>query len=557
MLQALPVELQVRSLSYLRAGDLSAVHQVNRSFWRNRALQHAIVVYCATTVYPPRWTEGFEHQPVSTAVVVPIVQTKPHRKARTSSLGSVEDEDSNSIRSSKSRSSSLGSLEDTKPPARSSDSSRGTSRTTCWYTFEHLRNMELLVVARVLNTPEPTTGFVVSKSWCKAALNWLEGQQHPSDSCEKKKKPKKKGKRKQGKAAQKSPPPPPNINSDITCEHDQLQHLSSSKSVRARRRLLDKQAWKILMALYPESTALPAGKGECLQCRLELAQAKKATHDRQEASKQLRKEPLKDPVIRRFYTRSRGVPEHCVRTSAATDPPGLCPLQDGTYVVLPRAWCHGWRRFVKNGEGGLTATSYAAPDSGSLLCHLHRLVLLPPHLEAYLYGESEHLFESVLAPPPATETAAAALPPPAPVVAAAPEQDSIEMLRGIGLSEADIAQQIQAMRSLETNHLRPRPRRRPQRVVEQQQPAETRNELLDRENHIVVEIVTAAEFRALDRGPGSFGLQFTVHGGGNVQFGTQFCRACDATGRQCSLSIRNRSRNHKRGVPRSAGSLEY
>jgi hypothetical protein len=164
------------------------------------------------------------------------------------------------------------------------------------YTFEHLRNMELLVVARVLNSPEPATGYVVSKSWCKTALCWLEGQQERRyeqqqqalqatlDSSNKKKKQAKKIKVKSArKSNHRAATPPPNINSDITCAHDQLQHCTSTKSARARRRLLDKQAWKILKVLYPESTPIPAQSGECIQCIAEACQIQKMEHDQQEA----------------------------------------------------------------------------------------------------------------------------------------------------------------------------------------------------------------------------------------------------------------------------------
>ncbi len=49
-------------------------------------------------------------------------------------------------------------------------------------TYEMLRNMEMLVVARVLSRPEPpiherSNCFYVSKSWCRAALRWLEVQE--------------------------------------------------------------------------------------------------------------------------------------------------------------------------------------------------------------------------------------------------------------------------------------------------------------------------------------------------------------------------------------------
>ena len=135
--------------------------------------------------------------------------------------------------------------------------------------------MKLLVVVRV---PEPATGFVVSKSWCKTAFRWLEGQQERMQqhnrqqlevhnaACSNRKNNKKTRKQRlkdrkhsHSRISNSSnpvsiPPRPANLNSDITCEHDQLQQYTSIRSARARRRLLDKQAWKILKVLYPEST---------------------------------------------------------------------------------------------------------------------------------------------------------------------------------------------------------------------------------------------------------------------------------------------------------------
>ena len=42
-------------------------------------------------------------------------------------------------------------------------------------TYESMRNMEMLIVARSISRPEPTledkdSGFYVSKSWCRSAL---------------------------------------------------------------------------------------------------------------------------------------------------------------------------------------------------------------------------------------------------------------------------------------------------------------------------------------------------------------------------------------------------
>ncbi len=69
--------------------------------------------------------------------------------------------------------------------AASTSASASTSTTTPTekvYTYEMLRNMEMLVVTRVISRPEPpaherSTGFYVSKSWCRAALRWLEVQE--------------------------------------------------------------------------------------------------------------------------------------------------------------------------------------------------------------------------------------------------------------------------------------------------------------------------------------------------------------------------------------------
>ena len=64
-----------------------------------------------------------------------------------------------------------------------------------------------------------------------------------------------------------------------------------------------------------------------------------------------------------------------------------CPLVPGVFNALPRSWCHRWRKFLKTGEGERPF----APDATALLCDAHRLPLVPPHLEAYLYGDTPAL----------------------------------------------------------------------------------------------------------------------------------------------------------------------
>lgn len=663
---AIPLELQVRILSSLRAHDLSSVHRTNRYFWKNTALQHAIVVYCAEQVYPKNLTQGYETQPITCglssltvyqdeALTSPKGKTKNNfsnknnhtGKNRSGSLGCREDSASET-NIHKSRSISMGSLDDLnehESTKMSSSQDVGTISTEVLYTFEHLRNMELLVVARVLNSPEPATGFVVSKSWCKAALQWLESkqdrcrqQQQSEDGSKKKKKTKKERlkERKQHQVCSSNtymsttaiPPPPANVNSDITCEHDQLQHYTSSRSARARRRLLDKQAWKILKALYPESTPLPTATGECLLCRAEACQIQKAIQNEQEAAKQQRKLPLKNESMRRFYTRTRGVPEHCLRRRRLSgsslhldnfcegqnddydvhdedtkmpahtlDSEGpdnsICPLVDGTYYVLPRSWCHGWRRFIKTGEGGMSSTKYAAPDATCLLCDGHRMALLPPHLAAFLCGESSQLLEAMggtaaLLPfhrisDTTTSHSYVGLP-----IGQAPAEASIRNMRSLGLSDTEISLQLNAMRTIEAQQQRLRQLSNTSNrsnIVDGNdiEAGESRNERLDRENHTVVEILTEEEFRALEAcwpGLSVFALRLSVQQSGKlpshddedvmdsfihcgVNFCTPICQTCDATGRQCSISVKNRARkiglkkNTDKSRVSSSATLEY
>jgi hypothetical protein len=205
LLHMIPSELHVNILTYLRAYDLVSVQLTCQSF-HDRHLIHAIVHHTANHVYPPELTQGFD---------TPLVAANP-----------------------------VGPL----------------------YTYENLKNMEMLVVARVLSRPEPPTGYYVSKSWCKAALRWLEVQQeqHQAMASKKPKKLSKKQQRLRNRRLSDASPPWPNVNSDLLCPHSNLQRCGT-KASRARRRVLDKQAWKVLKRLYPDSKPLESVEGECLQ----------------------------------------------------------------------------------------------------------------------------------------------------------------------------------------------------------------------------------------------------------------------------------------------------
>jgi hypothetical protein len=84
------------------------------------------------------------------------------------------------------------------------------------------------------------------------------------------------------------------------------------------------------------------------------------------------------------------------------------------------------------------------------------------------------------------------------------------------------------------------------------------NELLDRENHMVVELVTENEWMALQetgcwpRRHSSFSVSITVTGeSGKVSLSTVACQQCDTSGSATSpcISVKNRTRGR---MPKSA-----
>ncbi|KAL3912421.1 MAG: hypothetical protein SGARI_001166, partial [Bacillariaceae sp.] len=378
------------------------------------------------------------------------------------------------------------------PPAAASADSQESS--TPKYTLQHLRSIELTVVARVLSLPEPKTGFYVSKSWIKKTLLWLEAANEPlsnntttASNGKSPKKLSKKQQRQRNRRLSDVSPPWPNANSDILCEHQNLQRCSG-KAARSRRKLMDKHSWKVLRKLYPESTSLESVGGECLQCLMEAEAARKTESDRKQSEMLERKKPLSNPHVRRFYTRTKGVPTQCLvensgdAAAAASLKVGsrTCPLVQGQYVILPRAWCHQWRRYMKTGEGSMPFP----PESSALLCDAHKLALLPPHLEAYLSGETPQLFASVHFDVCASPAAAAH---PMSPVGLRPTLDLsvVNSLMAAGVSQAELAAQQEALRQV---------REEQQQAVAaalaaapppttSRRDSSANNDLLDRENH--------------------------------------------------------------------------
>lgn len=482
----LPTELTINIMTFLRAYDLSALHQTCR-FFASPTLVHNVIKHTAEHVYTSELTRGFEQEGKE-------------------------------------------------------------------YTFESLRNMEWLVVARCLSRPEPSDGYYVSKSWCKTALKWLEVQQdeQKQSAVASKKSPKKISKKKQrmrNRRLSEANPPWPNVNSDLVCCHDNLQHCNSTKSARSSRRLLDKQAWKVLKKLYPDSISLDSGNGECVHCLVELESVKLDQKQKEEQQKEERRRPLSCPIVRGIYTRTRGVPSQSLNSKVGAS----CPLKPGLYHVLPRAWLHGWRKYLKTGEGDRPLS----PDASALLCDGHRLPLLPPHLEAYVHGETSQLLMSADAAASPAPVSAAATPPRRAFGALPVGMDTIDRETWNALRAAGVSQQeLNAQRSLSYRTIH----QPPTTPTTPSSSSLSNNELLDLENCVVVEILTDEEITALERWwpemHSSYGLRFSLNDG-EVSWSTLPCRDCDASGKHYHVSVRTRS-NKKAAQKRApAASLEY
>lgn len=498
----IPSEIQVHILTYLRALDLSALQQTCR-FYNDPELIHNIVAFTAEHVFLG----------ADVALSEPSSTGKSDKKGR-------------------------------------SISSPGPS---C-YTIQHLRELELSVVARLLSSPEPKTGYYVSRSWVRSTLLWLE-KVHTSDNApggSPKKKMSKKQLRQRTRRLSDVHAPWPDANSDLLCCHENLQRCGA-KLARSRRRLLDKQAWKILKKLYPHSTQLESTSGECLQCLVETETARRSERDREEQAKLERKKPLSNSHVRNVYTRTRGVPTHKLVDDIDFPSPmkegiSKCPLVAGDYHLIPRAWCHQWRRYIKTGEGDMPQP----PESSALLCHAHRLALLPPHLEAYLQGKMPQLLSPLPRAPPCASTVSS---PTGVPIGLNPSLDAatVNSLMVAGISPAELAAQQMAMMQLEE--------RRIATLTSPTTPTDTKssqNARLDRENHIVIEIITDEELKALQesgcwhRQRNDFTISVTVTESGKYSFSTLPCRECDASASASYVALKpGRCKNSGR-TPKSS-----
>lgn len=246
-----------------------------------------------------------------------------------------------------------------------------------------------------------------------------------------------------------------------------------------------------------------------------------------------------------------------------------CPLKPGVYCALPRSWCKRWRKYIKTGEGGFPP----APDASEVLC-AHNLPLVPPHLESFLRGETSTLLGGSSAVQ--SEEAGSASPFPIAAVGASAvarrgsttssratsDAETLQALRAAGLLESEVHAQRVAMSRLEDSmrHANIHDIHELNNRIESesstsaglvQQDRTITNEQLDRENRVVVEILTDAEVTELEKSwprclGGTYALRFAVVEGSNkgdneIVWSTTPCRACDPSSLSSeSFVVRNR-----------------
>ena len=109
----MPPDLYTTILTYLRASDLSSLQRTCTTF-SNRDLIQDVITTFATKIYPPSLTRGYD-TPAISGRVSSIHQAHGHGFGH-----------------------ARGNIEEERP------------------SYETLRNMEMLIVARVLSRPEPS-----------------------------------------------------------------------------------------------------------------------------------------------------------------------------------------------------------------------------------------------------------------------------------------------------------------------------------------------------------------------------------------------------------------
>ncbi|CAM9492745.1 unnamed protein product [Phaeothamnion confervicola] len=211
-------------------------------------------------------------------------------------------------------------------------------------------------------------------------------------------------------------PPWPDVNADLVCvEHGSL---ARNGQLRAKRRTVEKRVWKQLCVYFPGGSTFRVDDGECIQCTVGAASAKEAA----QRLKESRSEEIANPLLRALFSRKTGVsssvmmppppaagaagaavaggggaavaPGDVAAVAAGALTGGGRPLLPGIYHLMPRCWLTSWRNYVRDPA----VPRPRLPEPSVLLCEGHGLLLTPPHVEEYLFGERRNLLAGSLNP---------------------------------------------------------------------------------------------------------------------------------------------------------------
>lgn len=182
-----------------------------------------------------------------------------------------------------------------------------------------------------------------------------------------------------------------------------------------------------------------------------------------------------------------------------------------------------------------------------------------PHLEAFLCGDTSQLLASVK-PELASSPAAAASMPMSPVgVHPTLDLSVVNSLMAAGISQSELALQSMALIQIQEEQLQLEEVFVPAAIAAPpRRDSCCNNELLDRENHVVVELISHEEWLALQetgcwpKQVSHYSVTVDVNTSGRFGFSTLPCRDCDATGLRfmACASVRNKFRS-KRWEPKS------
>lgn len=275
------------------------------------------------------------------------------------------------------------------------------------FSVENLYIHEIKLILSALTSSKPSVGgYWVSASWLANAKKYYEALPLPNLEKEKGKGKKKALKIKQRRGSD-SLPPWPQINAEITCEHG---CLALSKSLRAKRRVLDKASWRVLRKFYPKGVEFKVTtlSSECQICtEQEMLTKLEETKRMEMATKSIRKVELNEVLVS-LVNRKSGVPADCLQirggiSSPITNPFSTSPtsvtdiipqpLIPGLYHLIPKEWLKTWRVSLKESLPPVCAVTPL--DCTSLLCYSHGLLMVPPHVEEYLVFGRKNLLQGL------------------------------------------------------------------------------------------------------------------------------------------------------------------